>query len=172
MSGARSVAEEKLMARQLTNELFAQEVQRSGAFGAILNLTKEGTMSEDVAVRMIKKAFKNFLEQVREAQKEVRRLDAVLARLAPICDAGVHQNLSPKSPAFANKVRELAHEVTTLDNWVVSLYETDLSMMWLGNPDRAAAKPIEFANSMAVLRQKRMTEMSAVLKDPSLFHRG
>ena len=66
----------------------------------------------------------------------------------------------------------MAREVTTFDNWVMSLYETDLTMIWLGNPERAQSKPLEMARSMEALRQKRLTELDFGLNAPELFKRG
>lgn len=48
-------------------------------------------------------------------------------------------------------LQSLAREMTTFDGWVISLYETEPTMLWFVNPERAKAKPLEMARSMEEL---------------------
>ena len=54
----------------------------------------------------------------------------------------------------------------------MSIYETDLSMICYGAPERAKAKPLEMARSMQALTQKRLAEHDFALKAPELFKLG
>jgi hypothetical protein len=58
------------------------------------------------------------------------------------------------------------------DGWMISLYETELTMLGYALPERAKAKPIEMAKSMEALAQKRLAENRMGLKAPELFKVG
>lgn len=147
----------------------AAQFARLGAFSAINHYVENGTITPDIAASWTSKIFQMYQAKTKEAQKEVHRIDAVLHRLAAASAAGAHRHpYRPMDP----KVLALAHEVTTLDNWVMSLYETDLTMIWLAAPERAQAKPLEMVRSMEALRQKRLAELDFGLNAPDLFTRG
>lgn len=157
------------MAPRIDQHKLAAEFSNEGAFVVINRYVSSGQITPEEASGWVAQVFALFEAKVREAQQEVRRLDAVLARLALITAQGSrkhpHQNRDPL-------VVSLAHELTTFDNWVMSIYETDLTMMSYGAPDRAKAKPMEMAKAMEALYQKRLTEMNFGLNAPELFTRG
>ena len=148
----------------------AQEFMDEGAFVVIDRYVREGKITAGIASAWMKQVFALFDAKVKEAQQEARRLDAVLARLAHLTAQGAARArpYQPSDPL----VMSLAHELTTFDNWVISLYETDLSMISYGAPARAKAKPAEMMKAMDALYQKRLTDMDFAKNAPELFTRG
>lgn len=140
-----------------------------GAFTAINDYVDQGAISTALASHWTAQIFELFAAKVGEAQKEAGHIDAVLRRLAHVAARGSRPHpYQPRDPL----VLSLAREITTFDNWVISLYETDLTMIWYGAPERAQAKPLEMAKSMDALRQKRLAQHDFGLNDPSLFKLG
>jgi hypothetical protein len=157
------------MARALSNRELVEEISKRGAFKAIEHFVDTSTITKDQAVFYANAIYSFFLRQVQEAQHEVRRLQAVLARLVPLCEQGRGAKAwMPRDPG----VGRLAQEILALDGWVMSLYETDLTMVDFGAPSRGKDKASEFAASWDALRKKRITELDFKLKDPTLFKIG
>jgi hypothetical protein len=69
---------------------------------------------------------------------------------------------------FTGPVNRVGAELAALDGWVVSLYETDLTMLGVINPTTRRQRPQAFARAMDQLWQKREVQLSGV-KDASLF---
>ena len=157
------------MARQITIQIMAEEFDRKGMFKALGEFVKEGSMTKQRAEEIRREVFKIFLKQVKEAKSEVQHLNGSIARLEQICQAGVNARSGPVWADRPAEVHRLAEEIMTFDGWVVSLYETAITMMYFGAPDRAKAKPTEMMNSLEALRQKRLQQLDLDLKDPSLF---
>jgi hypothetical protein len=147
----------------------AEDFSNEGAFVAIYRYVREGQLSAEQAASLISRMYLLYDMKVKEAQKEVRRIDAVLARLAHLTTQG--QQKRPYEPRDA-MLLSLANECTTFDNWVMSLYETDLSMISYARPDRAKAKPIELAKAFEALHKKRLDDMNFALNAPELFKLG
>lgn len=157
------------MARDVSNRELVEEISKRGAFKAIEHFVETGTITKEQAASYVSAIYAYFLRQVQEAQGEVRRLHAVLARLVALCDQGRRAKAwMPRDPG----VSKLAQEILALDGWVMSLYETDLTMVDFGAPSRGKDKASEFAASYDALRRKRIAELDFKLKDPSLFKIG
>lgn len=118
---------------------------------------------------MLTKAFHVYQLNIKEAQTEIRRIEAVLARLATIAEDGKRTK-----PWVARDARviQLAHELTTLDGWVMSLYETLLTMIAFGNPARGNAKAHEMAKAFEAQWAKKLEKFDLGFKDNSLFPRA
>ena len=157
------------MPRTLSNRELVEEISKRGAFKAIEHFVETGAITKDQAIVYVNAIYGFFLRQVEEGQNEVRRLQAVLGRLGVLCDKGRRSKTwMPRDPA----VGKLAEEIGALDGWVISLYETNLTMVDFGAPSRGKDKAAEFAASYDALRKKRITELDFKLKDPSLFKIG
>jgi hypothetical protein len=153
----------------LTTQKIASDFETEGAFSAINDYVDRKLISADEASSLVAQLFRLYQAKVEEAQKEVRHLDAVLGRLAHIARGGTHKRpYQSRDPQIVG----LAHELTVFDGWVISLYETDLTMISYGAPDRARAKPLEMQRSMDALYRKRREEMQWSLNAPELFRRG
>jgi hypothetical protein len=146
-----------------------QDFAAEGAFGAITRYVREGQVSSTIAEGWAAFVFKDLGDKVAEAKEEIRRIDQVLDRLAQVCAQGA------KMPVFdelALRALSLSRELNTLDGWLISLYETELTMLLFVNPPRAKAKPLQMARSMQALMQKRIAEGNFLLKAPALFKTG
>ncbi len=150
----------------LDTTTMAQDFARDGAFSSIRTYVERGDIDRGTAAQYTRQVFGMYRLKVDEGRKELERLRAVLSRLEHVARTGA--TLRPYNPDDP-QVRALAHEITTFDGWVMSLYETDLSMIWWGAPERARAKPQEMATAMNQLFVKRLTEMQFNLRDTSLF---
>jgi hypothetical protein len=157
------------MARSITTQVMAEEFDRKGMFKGLADFVKEGSMSAQEANQIRTAVFKLFLKQVHEAKSEVNHLKGSIERLEHICRAGASARPGAIWVDRPSELERLAQEIMTFDGWVVSLYETAITMMYFGNPDRARAKPTEMVNSLEALRQKRVRQLDLDLKDPSLF---
>jgi len=154
------------MAPPLTTEALAHQFAREGAFQALRNNVESGAISAETASQWTAQIFGVFHSKVDEAKKEVHHLQQALHRLDHVTLRGTR----PRPYQLQDPlVMQLAHEATTFDDWVVSLMETDLTMIFLGAPGRARAKPQELAKAMATLTQKRIDELKFTLKAPELF---
>lgn len=154
---------------ELDTRKIAEDFNRDGAFRTLRTYVQQGTISKDQAAQWTAQLFKIFAAKIEEAKKEVKRLDAVLQRLAVVAAQGKRKRAYVEQDPL---VLSLAQELGTFDAWVMSLYETDLTMISYGAPDRARAKPNEMAASMNALYQKRLEEMKFQLKAPELFKLG
>lgn len=154
---------------ELDTRKIAEDFNRDGAFRTLRSYVQQGTISKDQAAQWTAQLFKIFAAKIEEAKKEVKRLDAVLQRLAVVAAQGKRKRAYVDQDPL---VLSLAHELGAFDGWVMSLYETDLTMISYGAPDRARAKPNEMAASMNALYQKRLEEMKFQLKAPELFKLG
>jgi hypothetical protein len=157
------------MARTLTNRELVDEISKRGAFQALEHFVETGTITRELASTYMSAMYGFFLRQIQEAQREVYRLQAVLTRLNMLCEDGRRAKTWISRDPRAAKV---AQELVALDGWVISLYETDLTMWDFATPERGKEKAYEFADSYEALRQKRITEVDFKIKDSSLFKVG
>jgi hypothetical protein len=152
--------------------MLAEEYDRLGAFIAIKGLVDDGSISNENAAAQTKAIFAFYQKRVDEAKSEVRHLSTVLSRLEMVCRAGPKYRPGSSWLTTLPQIQALSREATTFDNWTMSLYETNLTMLGLAVPDIARRKPLEMASSMEELRKKRLAALSFSLKDPSLFRIG
>lgn len=157
------------MAREIGRQEWVTAIAQHGLFGALWRFQEAGDLSAEHASRMLMAFFAKYEKQVQEAMHEADRIKAVLSRLASVCRRGATTNRRFTKDDVI--IHELAQEAVTLDNWVISLYETDLTILGLARPDIAKQRPHELARSMDALWQKRVDEQVANLKDPGLFKR-
>lgn len=153
----------------LTSDRIQRDFERDGAFAAIRQYVLDKKITREEATDMHRRLFALFQDKIEEGRREVKRLDACLARLADVARHGAHQGLYQDQDP---NVMKLAHELTVFDGWVISLYETDLSMISYGAPERARAKPAEMQKAMEALYSKRSVGKDWRLKVPDLFKLG
>jgi hypothetical protein len=154
------------MAQHPSTKEMADEIVKRGAFRAFEYFVETGRLTTEEARQWTARIYEFFLKKTREAQNEVRRIDAVLARISQLSEGGrVARHWMARDP----RLIQLAEEVMTLDGWVMSLYETDLTMLGFGAPERGRAKAHEMAKSMDALWAKRLAELNLGLNAPDLF---
>jgi hypothetical protein len=91
--------------------------------------------------------FKHVLVKVLEAKKEVAKLQASVARLESACRAGA-----------AGVENQLMLELQPFDGWVISLLETNVSLLaTVHNPETAGIRVNGLKAAFADLWNKRMT---------------
>jgi hypothetical protein len=157
------------MSREISRLEWSTAISQHGVFGALFRFQESGAVSPEFASQMLMAFFTKYENQVKEAARELEHIQSVLGRLAVVCRRGA--TTRRKLQRDDAIIRELAHEAVTFDNWVISLYETDLTILGLARPDIAKKRPHEFARSMDALWQKRLDEQVGNLKDPTLFRR-
>jgi hypothetical protein len=152
---------------EATWNLTKKTVFRDGFFVGLEKLRQQGTLSPEDVGKVRAHMFKYLGHRVAECQRELHRIQAVLARLHAVCQEASHST-GPTPLVFAGPVSRIGSDLAALDGWVVSLYETDLTMLGVINPTTRRQHPQEFARAMDRLWQKREVELSGI-KDPSLF---
>jgi hypothetical protein len=150
--------------------LTVKTVFRDGFFIGLEKLRQQGTLSSADAGRVRASLFKYLAARVAESQRELHRIQAVLARLNAVCQEASHST-APLPLVLTGPVTRLSADLAALDGWVISLYETDLTMLGVVNPTTRRQRPQEFARAMDRLWQKREAQLSYV-KDASLFEEG
>ena len=157
------------MAPPIDMRLLARQMAQEGAFSVINDYVEQGKITKEVAAHWTAQFFGAFADKVKEAQTEIRKLESALQRLAAVTAQGKRTRpYNPQDPL----IYSLAHELTTFDGWVISLYESDLTMISWGAPERAREKPGEFAAAMNALYAKRLEEHNINLSAPGLFKLG
>jgi hypothetical protein len=154
---------------ELTTQAIAQDFARDGAFHTINDYVREKKITAETASAWTAQLFAVFEEKIKEAQREVQHLQTNLMRLAAVAARRKRKHAYKEIDPH---VVSLAQELTTFDGWVMSIYETDLTMISYGAPERARAKPGEMAKSMEALYAKRLDEMKFTLNAPDLFKLG
>lgn len=150
----------------MTKEMWKNEPNRVGVFNTIVNFVAQGHLSKADAAKGLAHTFGFYGEKVQESKSEVRRIDAVLNRLSTLCATGTRVvPWNGKGPL----VDQLSFEVRALDGWVMSLYETDLTMIRLGAPELGRTRAMDMARSMDTLWEKRMEAYNLRLKDTGAF---
>ena len=157
------------MGQPVTPERMFQETDRQGVFMALIDFVNKGDMDKEQASDMLVKAFNVYKNNVKEAQDEIRKIDVVLRQISGVVDRGMRkQPWVDRDP----RVVELAHQITLLDGWVISLYETLLTMVAFGRPDRGKAKARELGEAFEKQWAIKIKEMNLAAKDHSLFKLG
>lgn len=144
----------------------AQDFARAGAFSSIRTYVKRGDIDAATASAYTAQVFSMYKSKIAEGRKELERLPAVLDRMEGVVKASAHRRpYNPQDP----QVIALARELVAFDGWVMSLYETDLTMIWWGAPERGRDKAGEMAQAMGALFDKRLRELQFNLRDTGLF---
>lgn len=148
---------------------FNQEIIDNGAFTAIQDAFEDGLIDGGTASNFVAKVFAAVGEKAEEARSELRHLDSGLTRILNICNREKRPRpFRVNDPGLLN----YGHELGVFDAWMISLYETELSMLFMANPKRARAKPMEMHESMQALYAERIKAGNLMLKNADLFKLG
>jgi hypothetical protein len=154
------------MTQKLSRKASTDEIMKSGAFRAVRHFVETGAMTKEQASRFTAEIYEFFLLKTCEAKNEIRRIEAVLNRIEQICRAGkIAKPWIPNDPS----IDRLGRDVMAFDGWVMSLYETDLTLVGVGAPHIVHAKPFEMWASREKLWEKRLEKLHLGLKIPELF---
>jgi len=139
----------------ITKEEFLRQSMEVGAFSALARNVDNGNIRKDKADDIADAIFDFFIGKFEEAEKEAHHISAVLTRLKASARSGKTpapgQSWTPKQSVIDAFVRELA----TLHNWLVSLYETDITILDTIDPKLTELQPQKMADAMNKVRAER-----------------
>ncbi len=125
----------------------------------------------DEQFRKIKSGLaKHLLVKIKEAKKEVMRLQASVDRLEAACQAAAVVSPADGQKAFTPAVNMLVQELRTFDGWTISLLETDISLLaTIDNPDTAGIRVKGLVESFTNLWNARLKDYKPFDNYPQLF---
>ncbi len=150
------------------NEMLSM-MMRSGVFVGLAEISRTKNLSDKQAGALRANIFQFFGHRVAEAKREVEKIQAVLHRIEAVCREGMAARSIGPGMIFSPPVDRFHQEVNALDGWVVSLYETDLTILGNINPGTRHQRPQEFGKAMDTLWQKREQTLKVGLKDDKAF---
>lgn len=107
-----------------------------------------------------------MLEQLKEAAKEVQHVQSAITRLQQLASSiDRNHNIKFSDPA----ITQFMNELKTFDGWIVSLLETDLTMITFIDAKKGRNKLTELNGAMTALMNKRQADQSPLDKNPSFF---
>ena len=157
------------MAVRITIEKANQLVFEQGAFVSLDTLMREYGVSVEKGGRLLGEFFRLLLLQIAEAQKETRHIQAALTRMEQTCREGSHARPSGHGEMRSPLIDRFQRDLWALDGWVVSLLETDITLVGFVSPSLARNKVCQLNQAMNALLHKREAGLFPFLKDPALF---
>jgi len=148
------------------NDAQKDVLMKEGSFHGVRVLLQRNMLTDAEASAILSKSFGAILLQVDEAKKEMQHIQNALARMESICRSGKQ---SKQGQVGDQSHKMLGDTVVALDNWIVSLMETNLTITGMLNPSLTRSKIIQFGKAMNALMDRRASEKHPVLDDPSLF---
>jgi hypothetical protein len=113
--------------------------------------------------------FELILKEIAEAKKEVGRLQMALDRMESKCRLGRNNPGNPTS-GLDPGTTALKGEVQAIDGWIMSLFESDITLLhYILGLQTASNRSRTMHDSMKIVMQKRRTELSLSVSDPSAF---
>ncbi|MGE3168323.1 MAG: hypothetical protein AB7G18_14720 [Pyrinomonadaceae bacterium] len=141
-------------------------LMREGSFRGLLMMLERGEISESGVSAALTGIFRSLLGEIGEAKKEIVHIQNALAVMEGICRSAMHDRHGKANGLNTSRFTE---NLITLDAWVVSLVETDLTMTGMLNPGHTRKKIAELASAMNNLMDKRAAMKHPVFDDPNLF---
>lgn len=153
----------------ITLEKANQLAFQQGAFVSLETLVREYGVSAKSEARILTGIFSLLSLQIAEAQKETQRIQAALARLDQTCKGG--SQIRPRGSGVMQSplIERFQRDLWALDGWVVSLLETDLTLVGLVSHSFARSKVGQLNQAMTALLNRREAGLFPFLKDPTLF---
>jgi hypothetical protein len=155
-------------AAMTVEERFNKRAMEIGAMPAIDEFRKSGDFDDDNVDTAHAILFKVFLREVAEAQKEVKRLEAVLARMDVVARRGTMKKRIGQAVASPD-VTQFDKELNAFQGWLTSLYETFMTIYSIQYPQNVQTKIQQMASAQQALWNSRKAKAAARLKDPALF---
>ncbi|MEO5859981.1 MAG: hypothetical protein ABIR33_13660 [Pyrinomonadaceae bacterium] len=119
-------------------------------------------------------SFKSYLfelisREIAEAKKETVRLQGALDRVEAKCRQGRINPGNPTAGWDANTTG-LRNDIQAIDGWTVSLFESDITLLhYILGLETAGNRSKTLHASMNVVMEKRRSELSLSVSDPSAF---
>jgi hypothetical protein len=141
-------------------------LMNEGTFRGLKMMLQNRQITEEQARGVLTRSYDTLLGQVKEAKRELQRVQNALHRLENLLTIG-KQSRKPVStdPTLA----EVGVVLNAFDGWVVSLMETNLTITGMLNPAVTRTKIKEFGTAMNALMDKRAAKNHPAFKDDELF---
>lgn len=141
-------------------------LMKEGTFRGVKALLQQNKLTDAEAGEILSRSYGALLLEIDEAKKEMQHIQNALTRLESTC----RQGKKIQHPRVGDNLhQQLGDTVVNLDNWIVSLMETNLTITGMLNPSLTRNKITQFGIAMNALMDKRTSEKNPVLDDPSLF---
>jgi hypothetical protein len=153
----------------ITLERANQLAFEQGAFVSLETLVREYGVSAKWEARTLRDLFTRLSLQIAEAQKEIQHIQGALSRMDQTCKAGDHIRPRGYGEGPSPLIERFQRDLWALDGWVVSLLETDLTLVGFVSHPLARSKVNQLNLSMTRLLNERKAGLYPFLKDPTLF---
>jgi len=137
-----------------------------GTFRGPKQLLQSNQITEAHAGNILTRSYETLLGQVKEAKREMQRVQNALQRLENLLTIGKR---SQKPFGRDTTHTEVGVALMAFDGWVVSLMETNLTITGMLNPAITRTKIRDFGTAMNALKDKRAAKNHPALKDDELF---
>ena len=160
------MAKKKTMPKDEANEILMQR----GVFSGLMKIFNEVEVSKEEGAKIKAGLFKFILKKVVEAKNEIAKLQASVMRLEAACRAGSVPQPAEGNQAFTPSVERLTTEMKTFDGWVISLLESDISLLaTVFNPDTAGTRVKGLREAFAQLWTLRQPGHKLFDNHPDVF---
>ncbi len=154
------------MANQPLTPAQKSVLMNEGTFRGLTILLKSNQITEAQVREILGRSYNTLLGQVKEAKRELQRIQAALLKLEGLFTRGKQS----RGPYASDPIpREIGTALLGFDGWVISLMETDLTITGMLNPAVTRAKIKEFGTAMNALMDKRAEKHHPAFKDDDLF---
>jgi len=142
----------------------------NGYFASLHKILQEYDVSKELGAKIKVMLFKHLMGKINEAKKELARLNASIQRVEAACSAGTVPSPAEGLKAFTPAVNRLLEEVRTFDGWVISLLESDISLVAMTeNPETAGIRVNGLQKSFAALWNLRIPGLTPLQGYPDVF---
>ena len=144
---------------KITKEKANEIVLKRGYFFGLGQIVNEYELSKELEARIEADLYRHLLIKIREAAREITRLQATVARLETACAAGAKPPRVANAQVSSQQYYRLANEMRAFDGWTISLLETSITLLALIiNPETAGNRVLNLERNFANLWQKRLFE--------------
>ncbi len=154
------------LSKDEANRILVEE----GWFHGHNKILREHNVSNEQAAQLKVGIFKLVLGKVLEAKAEIAKLQVAIGRMEAVCRAGVVPKLAEAQNAYSPDVWKLREEMRALDGWVISLLESDISLLAaIENPETAGGRVKSLQQSFADLWNLRLKGFKLMARHPEVF---
>ena len=141
-------------------------LMNEGTFRGLKMLLQKSEITEAQAAGILTRSYETLLGQVKEAKREMQRVQIALTRLENLLTIGKRS----QRPLHKDTTHvDVGVALMAFDGWVVSLMETNLTITGMLHPAVTRAKIKDFGSAMNALMDKRAANNHPALKDDALF---
>ncbi len=147
--------------RKITKDEANRYSVQYGYFYGLDKMKQDFEITSDLEKRIRESLFNHVLVKILEAKKEIVRLQAAVTRLEAACRLGA---------AGTGSENGLRTELQPFDGWVISLLESDISLLaTVHNPETAGIRVNGLKSSFADLWNRRIPGWKPYDNHPDAF---